>query len=215
MLQNQYNQQIRRFLLASQVYSYACLKRAYFKEHLKKKLYFIRYFHLDTRIWKCSEITEYHRIYKPPCTWLRFFSVCVARKKTGRRRRWTAHRVKEEDTCVRAMAVEEEEEKDRRKAGGEEEREKIDRGKDELSIAVHECVGIVRHLLRENGELINGMQRTSEKKRIRLQNVTNIDFFFFKINCIKVLVCNSHHVWHQSCSYDEYACLRAARIIRS
>lgn len=48
-------------------------------------------------------------------------------------------RVKEEDTCVRAMAVEEEEEeeeKGRRKAGGggEEEREKIGGGKDGLSL---------------------------------------------------------------------------------
>lgn len=47
-------------------------------------------------------------------------------------------RVKEEDTCVRAMAVEEEEEKGRRRAGGGgEEREKIGGGKDGLSPSLH------------------------------------------------------------------------------
>lgn len=104
--------------------------------------------------------------------------------------------MKEEDTCVRAMAVEEEEEKGRRKAGGEEEREKIDRGKDGLSIAAHGCVGIVRHLLRENGELINGVAKNvgEEKNTYDCKMSRTSIFFFFKINCIKVLVCNSHHV---------------------
>lgn len=70
-----------------------------------------------------------------------FVSVCVARKKTGRRRgRWTLC-VKEEDMRVRVMVVEEREEKGRRKAGEEEEREKIDEGKNEL--AVLGCIGIV------------------------------------------------------------------------
>lgn len=115
------------------------------------------------------------------------------------------HCMKEEDTCVRSLAVEEKEEKGRRKTGGGEEREEIDRGKDGLSIAAHGCVGIMRHLLRENGDFYQRCcEETSEKKRIcAIAKCCEHRFVFlsFKINCIKALVRNSHHVWHQSCSY--------------
>lgn len=104
-------------------------------------------------------------------------------------------RVKEEDTCARAMAVEEEEEeeeKGRRKAGGggEEEREKIGGGKDglSLSVAAHGCAGIVRHLRYEkNDEFINdGVIKSvaDEKNAIAKCRERTHVFPSFKLNCI-------------------------------
>ena len=61
------------------------------------------------------------------------------------------------------MAVEEEEEK--REGGKQEEKEKRStEAKTGLSIVAHECVGIVRHLLRETDELINGAESVEEEK---------------------------------------------------
>lgn len=70
--------------------------------------------------------------------------VCVARKKTGRRTRTMDGRPARKKK-TRAVVMEDEGEKGR-EAGGEEEREKIDEGRDGLSIAAHGCIGIARHL---------------------------------------------------------------------
>lgn len=113
--------------------------------------------------------------------------------------------MKEEDTCVRPTAVEEEEEMGRRKAGGEEEREKIDEEAETESLSLHTgAPASCDTCCEKTGELINGaVWSVGEEKNARdcKMSRTLVFFLSFKINCIKTLVRNSHHVRHQSCSY--------------
>lgn len=102
--------------------------------------------------------------------------------------------VKEEDTCVRAMAeAKEEEEKGRRKAGEEEEREKVDEGKDGLSTR---CTRVPSESCDTCCELINGAITSvrEEKNAIAMSRVSFCLFCFsYEINCIKALTRNLRH----------------------